>query len=228
MKVVGTTLIGSQNYLLSTPESDHDYKIIVTPNFDELYLKKDLNGAALPFSFLDPEHYSCMDVRTFANNLAKGNPNAIEMLFSTEIDDEFADFRHLLEAWREPYLKGYVASQWYYFTRAVGGIIYESFKRYGITPKTASRGLYFYNLVKYISAHNFIINSDVLRNKDVCELPRSIRFDMSLPVLNDNIDEIMNAYHNMVDGINVTYTSAFDSEVFIAPTKEFVRRNIKE
>jgi len=226
MKVVGTILYGSQNYLLSTPESDRDYKIIVTPNFDELYLKRDLNGAAVPFG--DPEHYSCMDVRAFANNLAKGNPNAIEMLFSTEIEDEFSDFRHLLEAWREPYFNGYVASQWHYFTEAVGGIMYNTFKRYGVTPKTASRALYFYNLVAYISTHNFIVNPDVLRNEDVCEWPRAIRFGLTQLVLADNADKFMNTYHDMVDDINVPpiKTFTFDPSVFYTQTKEFVRRNM--
>ena len=228
MKVVGTTLIGSQNYRIDTPESDRDYKIIVTPNFDELYLKRDLNGAALPFSHLDPEHYSCMDVRTFANNLAKGNPNAIEMLFSTEIDDEFSDFRHLLEKWREPYFNGYVASQWYYFTEAVGGIMYNSFKRYGVTPKTASRALYFYNLVDFISNHNFTINSNILRVDEVCELPRQIRLNVSSSVLTDTPDKFMQEYHNLLDNIKVPAikTFTFDPTVFYTQTKEFVRRNM--
>lgn len=222
MKVVGTILYGSNNYRLNTPESDRDYKIIVVPNFDELYLKKDLNGAAVPFG--DPEHYSCMDVRAFANNLAKGNPNAIEMLFSTEIDDEFSDFRHLLETWREPYFNGYVASQWHYFTEAVGGIMYNSFKRYGVTPKTASRALYFYKLVEYISNHNFVIDETVLRNNEVCELPRAIR------LLDKNVfesaDKIMSSYHHLVDKIGIPDTFAFNSDVFIAPTKEFVWKEI--
>lgn len=225
MKVVGTILYGSNNYRLDTPESDRDYKIIVTPNFDELYLKKDLNGAALPFSHLDPEHYSCMDVRAFANNLAKGNPNAIEMLFSTEIDDEFSDFRHLLEKWREPYFNGYVASQWYYFTEAVGGIMYNSFKRYGVTLKTASRALYFYKLVEYISNHNFVIDETVLRNDEVCELPRAIRL-CGEGVFSVSVEKFMDSYHHLVDKIGVPDTVGFNSEIFITLTKEFVRRNM--
>lgn len=225
MKVVGTTLIGSQNYRLDTPESDRDYKIVVTPNFDELYLKRDLNGAALPFSHLDPEHYSCMDVRTFANNLAKGNPNAIEMLFSTEIEDEFSDFHHLLEAWREPYFNGYVASQWHYFTEAIGGIMYNSFKRYGVTPKTASRALYFYKLVEYISNHNFVIDETVLRNNEVCELPRAIRL-CGEGVFSVSVEKFVDSYHHLVDKIGVPDTVGFNSEIFITLTKEFVRRNM--
>lgn len=224
MKVVGTILIGSQNYQIDTLESDRDYKIIVTPNFDELYLKKDLNGAALPFG--DPEHYSCMDVRAFANNLAKGNPNAIEMLFSTEIEDEFADFRHLLEKWREPYFNGYVASQWHYFTEAVGGIMYNSFKRYGVTPKTASRALYFYKLVEYISNHNFVIDETILRNDEVCELPRAVRL-LDKEVF-ESANKIMFNYHHLVNNIKVPAikTFTFDPTVFYTQTKEFVRRNM--
>ena len=223
MKVVGTMLYGSQNYAISTPESDRDYKIIVTPNFDELYSKKDLNGAAVPFG--DPEHYSCMDVRTFANNLAKGNPNAIEMLFSIEIEDEFSDFHHLLEKWREPYFNGYVASQWRYFTEAVGGIIYNGFKRYGVTPKTGSRAMYFYSLVEYIAKHDFLISADVLRNDEVCEVPRTIR-SLNEEVFTDNFKDFMTLYHYLVDNIDIPNTFGFYPEVFITPTKEFVRRNM--
>lgn len=225
MKVVGTCLYGSQNYRCDTPESDRDYKIIVTPNFDELYLKKDLNGAAVPFG--DPEHYSCMDVRAFANNLAKGNPNAIEMLFSTEIDDEFTDFHKLLEAWREPYFNGYVASQWHYFTEAVGGIMYNSFKRYGVTPKTASRALYFYKLVEYISNHNFVIDETVLRNDEICELPRAVRLLEDKEVFG-SANKIMFNYHNLLVNIKVPAikTFTFNPAVFYTQTKEFVRRNM--
>lgn len=223
MKVVGTILYGSQNLRLDIPESDHDYKIVVTPNFDELYLKKDLNGTAAPFG--DPEHYSCMDVRTFANNLVKGNPNAIEMLFSTEIDDEFADFRCLLEKWREPYFNGYVASQWHYFTEAVGGIMYNSFKRYGVTRKVASRALYFYKLVEYISNHNFVIDETILRNDEVCDLPRVIRL-CDEGVFSVSFEKFMDSYHHLVDKIGVPDTIGFNSEIFITPTKEFVRRNM--
>ena len=223
MKVIGTTLIGSQNYRIDTPESDRDYNIIVTPNFDELYNKKDLNGAAVPFG--DPEHYSCMDMRTFANNLAKGNPNAIEMLFSTEIDDGFADFKNLLEAWREPYLNGYVASQWHYFTEAVGGIMYNSFKRYGVTRKVASRALYFYKLVEYISNHNFVIDETILRNDEVCDLPRVIRL-CDEGVFCVSFEKFMDSYHDLVNNIGIPDTVGFNPEVFITPTKEFVRRNM--
>ena len=223
MKVVGTVLYGSQNYSLDTVQSDRDYKIIVTPHFPELYSKKDLNGAAVPFG--DPEHYSCMDVRTFANNLVKCNPNAIEMLFSTEMDDSFAAFRHLLEKWREPYIKGYVASQWDYFTKAIGGIMYESFKRYGVTPKTASRAVYFYNLVDYISHHNFLIDENVLRHKKVCDLPRKIR------VLNSELfckksDDFMALYRNLLDNISIAYDPVFHDDVFLKPAHEFVYNNM--
>lgn len=222
MKTVGTILIGSQNYSLDIAESDRDYKIVVTPNFDELYLKNDLNGAAIPFG--DPGHYSCMDVRSFANNLAKGNPNAIEMLFSTEIEDEFADFHHLLEKWREPYFKGYVASQWSYFTQAIGGIIYNGFKRYGLTPKTASRAAYFTFLITHIEKNNFVINEEILRAMEVCYWPRYIRTTGA--VAEHGIDFYIDEYRNVISGIDVKETPDFNPEIFITPTKEFVRRNM--
>jgi len=223
MQVVGTILYGSNNYKLDTAQSDRDYKIVVTPNFEELYLKKDLNGTAAPFG--DPEHYSCMDVRTFANNLVKGNPNAIEMLFSTEIDDSFGQFRHLLEEWREPYIKGYVASQWDYFTKAIGGIMHESFKRYGVTPKTASRAIYFINLVDHISKNDFIINEQVLRAPEVYKKARDVRLGAWA---SHNVNSYLLTYHNLLDGINVAYGPVFNDDVFLKPAREFVYNNMGE
>ena len=227
MKVVGTTLYGSQNYLLSTSESDRDYKVVVTPNFDELYMKKDLNGSGLPAEYTDTEHYSCMDIRTFAANLAKGNPNAIEMLFSTEIHGD-ESFLQLLEAWREPYFDGYVASRWDYFTKAIDGIIYNSFKRFGITPKTASRALYFIKLTDYIADNNFKIDNSVLRAPEVYTTPRAIRLEQR-PFDTTTVDGISVyriAYINAANSAETPDTFGFNPDVFITPTKEFVRRNM--
>lgn len=226
MTVISLIEYGSTNYHLDTPQSDHDYKIVVTPNFDELYMKKDLNGAALPYPYKDKEHYSCMDVRGFAANLAKGNPNAIEMLFSTNIKfNENIDsmpIADLMYSWTIPYKEGYIASQWNYFIEAVGGIMYNSFKRYGVTPKTASRAIYFMNLVEHIATNNFKIDNTILRAPEVWKFAREVR-EEKVPI-STNVDDYMPTYHDMVDNI-VVPKMEFDSDnLFIKPTKEFVRK----
>ena len=225
MKVISVIEYGSQNYHLDTPQSDHDYKIVVTPNFDELYMKKDLNGAALPYPYQDKEHYSCMDVRGFAANLVKGNPNAIEMLFSTNIkfNEDSMSIANLMYSWTIPYKEGYVASQWKYFTEAVGGIMHNSFKRYGVNAKTASRALYFTNLVEYIAKHDFKIDSDTFRAPEVWQAPRAIRISES-PNFSTNANKYMLDYHMIADNVVVPEVKFDSDELFIKPTKEFVRK----
>lgn len=228
MKVISKIEYGSTNYCLNIPTSDHDYKLIVTPNFDELYIKKDLNSSALPVPYTDHEHYSCMDIRTFADNLAKGNPNAIEMLFSTDIVHLTGDsnFAQLLIDWRVPYKNGYIASKWHYFTEAVGGIMYNSFKRYGVTLKTASRAIYFTRLVEYIAAHDFKIADDVLRAPEVWEFAREVRLE-EVPFTTD-INDYMEPYHDMVDSIEVPQVKFDSNKLFIEPAKQFVRMNMED
>lgn len=104
--------------------------------------------------------------------------------------------------------------------------MYNSFKRYGVTPKTASRALYFYKLVEYISKHNFVIDETILRNDEVCELPRAIRLSKQ-EEFTDSPEDFMTLYRHLVnEEIKMPGNFAFNTDVFIAPTREFVRRNM--
>lgn len=195
MKTIGNVLIGSQNYMLHTETSDKDYKIIVTPTFDDLYNKKDLNGAT------SDEHYSLCDIRALANNLTKGNPNAIEMLFSTETQYVNEEAEELVENWREFYRNGYVESQWDYFTNAVYGIIYNSLKRYGVTLKTATRAMYFTNLVRRLAyTTNFKFNYMSWRGWDVWNTSRKLR--LAGEPINVSMDDLLFDYNQLCNQIN--------------------------
>ena len=46
MREVARVLYGSQNYGLDTPESDRDYKVLMCPEFDDLYHGRKLEKAA--------------------------------------------------------------------------------------------------------------------------------------------------------------------------------------
>lgn len=218
MKVVGTILYGSNNYRLNTPESDRDYKIIVTPNFDELYSKKDLNGATVLFG--DPEHYSCMDVRNFAALLAKGNPNAIEMLYSVE-QHICESLRPLIEHWRILYRHKYISKVWPNFVDAVAGMMYNGFKSKGNTPKTLSRAIYFYRLIETIYMDDGVIVEDTWRNDYCCDLAKRVRANQA---------EIFMTPEDILNKIKETRQWEWNVETdvlredFIIPTKTLVRK----
>ena len=86
MKVAARILVGSQNYSLSGPDSDYDYKLLMVPSFDDLYNYHKVDKHDLPQQY-DPEHYSVISVMTFDKNVRAGNVNALEMLFSSEKKD---------------------------------------------------------------------------------------------------------------------------------------------
>ena len=84
MKPLARILYGSQNYNLSGPESDKDYRTITFPTISELYSCK-LHSTNEEW-----------DVRKFVDLILKGNFNALELLFSVE--KEFYD-KNFEELW---------------------------------------------------------------------------------------------------------------------------------
>lgn len=138
-RYVGKFLYGSQNYGLSTSESDHDYKWVEMPSFEHLfYAQSTLNRQT-------DEHNGVWDYRDFAKNLLKANPNALELLFSTEVEYFDSEFEELCEFVREN-VGALVRMKWKEFTSAVHGVAWNSVKRNGVNPKTVSRLVYFYLL----------------------------------------------------------------------------------
>lgn len=167
MKLAATILYGSQNYGLDTPESDKDYKVLLCPQFDDLYNYHKVCKDDLP-SELDPEHYSVMSLIQFHDLLMAGNPNCIEMLYS--MDKKLYD----LELQRSNYMgfasnmfeTGYIATVWDKFYSALKGITMHSIGRNGINVKTVSRLYYFYYFAQQIVEDGFSINERTWRNPD--------------------------------------------------------------
>lgn len=135
---VGKFLYGSQNYNLSTPESDKDYKWIEVPDWNELFYRETLNRQV-------DENNSVWDLRDFCKNLMKANPNALELLFSVEQEYFDEELKELLDFVREN-VGALVRENWEKFSSAVLGIAWNGVKRNGENPKTVSRLVYFWLL----------------------------------------------------------------------------------
>ena len=110
MRVVGLTLVGSQNYFLDGPDSDFDYKLLMMPEFNDFYTYHKVDKNDLPEGY-DPEHYNVMSVLKFDENLHKGNINALEMLFSREqeLSDDLASYFDMAQVF---YNRGYLFLVW--------------------------------------------------------------------------------------------------------------------
>ena len=131
-------MVSSQNYNLSTPESDKDYKWIEVPDWNELFYHETLNRQV-------DGNNSVWDLRDFCKNLMKANPNALELLFSVEQEYFDEDFKALCEVVRVN-TGPLVRENWEKFSSAVHGIAYNGIRRNGENPKTVSRLVYFWLL----------------------------------------------------------------------------------
>lgn len=183
-------LIGSQNYHLDTPESDFDYKVIMIPTFQDLY-----TGAkvALPQD-LDPAHYSQIDIRRFSQLLGKGNPNSIEMVFSTLIEKKLTEYGDLFTIATQAYNEGYVGGVWPQFWAAVKGLVFESVNRALEPRKGFARAGFWLNFTKYVMMHNFVITSETWNAEEVWLEPRNYRLLSAAKIeINDLLSEIERA-----------------------------------
>lgn len=171
MKEVVRILYGSQNYGLNTPESDKDYKVLLCPEFEDLYRYHKVCKDDLP-NGLDPEHYSVMSIIQFHDLLMAGNPNCIEMLFSLDnkltaddypINDYLTDY---FGRAKRVYAKGYIAMVWDKFYSALKGIALHSIDRNGINVKTVSRLCFFNYFAQQIVRDDFVVNDLTWRNPD--------------------------------------------------------------
>lgn len=80
-EVVLKSLVGSHNYNLANEESDKDFKVFVTPTFEELY-----KGQRFSKSIITPtEDNDIHDVRKLSDLLYKANINFLEVLASDQI-----------------------------------------------------------------------------------------------------------------------------------------------
>lgn len=168
-------MYGSNNYSLDGPNSDKDYKVFLCPDFDDLYNSKHVEKNDLPVATYG-EQFSPMDVRQFARNLAKGNVNCCEYLFSTEVSYEPA-FSNFVSVAREAYKTGYVVTCWDTFFASVEGMVKNSLDRYGVTRKSMSRAYYLYMFVLMLVEDDFKMMEDSWRGNYWNEVVRAMRFD---------------------------------------------------
>lgn len=175
MKVAARILYGSQNTCLAGPDSDYDYKLLMVPDFEDLYNYHKVDKYDLPRQY-DPEHYSVMNVMTFDKNLRGGNVNTLEMLFSCDqrfYNDLLVDY---FEFAQSLYISGYIATVWENFFSTLSGLILNSLKRYSNTPKVVARAQYFINFAYYVTEHDFVVDASTWRTPQIWALPRSIRY----------------------------------------------------
>ena len=180
MRVIGKILYGSQNFHLDGPQSDRDYKVLVAPEFIDLYRMKKASKGDLPFGY-DPEHDSAMDVRQFDSLLRRGNVNTIEFLFSSDFNLFDVKYTPYIKLAQEAYEKGYIAHVWKDYFASAQGLVLNSIRRYDNSDenrrKAASRGMFIMNFISYIITNNYCINKATWDNVDLYAFPRAFRFD---------------------------------------------------
>ncbi len=191
MKEVARFLYGSQNYGLDTPESDKDYKVILCPEFEDLYRYHTVCRDDLPFG-LDPDHCSVISIMRFHDLLMAGNPNCIEMLFSVEKSCDKGLSKYLNSV-RAMYESSYVAIVWDKFYSALKGLALNAIKRNGLSPKTVSRLFYFMFFSEQVVRDGFIIREETWRNQKNMnyDVVKNIRAkDMSMESMRNIEDRI--------------------------------------
>ena len=197
MKEIARILVGSQNYGLDIPESDKDCKVLLCPEFEDLYNYRKVEAKDLPEG-LDKEHYSVMSVITFDKLLRNGNPNCLEMLYSTNIESDSSNFLIYVNQARELFRYGYLAIVWENFYNAVAGIIMNGFEKYGATRKTISRAIYFYGLIcslskPYKDPSAYSMSAETWRNANITSLAKCFRTRSSITqgVLEETKDAVI-------------------------------------
>lgn len=163
---IAKIIYGSQNYLLDTPESDKDYKLIEFPNARELFFSQKLNRQL-------NDHESVWDIRDFCKFLMKANPNALEMLFSVEITYADDRFKELLDFIRTN-VESVIRVNWSNFSKATYGLAHEAIYRNSITPKSVARLAYFHLLWDSVAFHNGKMTVKTWRDERMLS-PRNIR-----------------------------------------------------
>jgi len=79
-EIVVNALVGSHAHNLQTPESDRDFKLFITPTFEDLF-----NGTMFSFADIsDTVDFSVHDVRKLGEQIWKGNINFLQVLFNPE------------------------------------------------------------------------------------------------------------------------------------------------
>lgn len=162
---------------LDGPQSDKDYKILVAPDFLDLYRGKD--KFSLPVGY-DAEHNSAIDFRKFDSLLRKGNMNTIEYLFSKEINLYDNSFTPYFELATKAYQEGYLTHVWDYFFASAKGMAINTIKRCNDSiesrKKATARAMWIINFISYIIRNNYRISSYVWDCYNIYKEPREVRY----------------------------------------------------
>ena len=180
MVELAKVLYGSQNYGLDGVNSDRDYKLVLCPGFEELYEGKMCKRN-------EGEHVVGIDLRRLHGLLAGGNPNAVELLYSVDVELIDGDWVGMyFDCWRRVYEGGYLAAVWQTFYAALTGLVLNGIDRNGVTPKTVARAFYFLEMAKHLAGTGFVMNEGVYRGEGVefHRLARNIRFK---PPVNEGV-----------------------------------------
>lgn len=196
MKKIAQVLYGSNNYGLNGPDSDKDYKVLLCPSFSDLYNAHKTDHGDL--AGYDHDHYSPMDVRQFNSLLLKGNPNVVELLFSTEWEYYDEGFKQYVENARMLFEMGYLAFEWKNFYAATTGLVINSLKRYGNdNPKSVSRACYYFNMLWCLAQDDFRMTEETWRNNTFCMHAYNVRFqpeNYNLPELAETVTDGLEKY----------------------------------
>ena len=177
MRIIGKSLYGSQNCHLDGSNSDKDYKVFFAPEFIDLYRGKE--KPSLPIGY-DADHFSAMDIRKLNSLLHKGNINAIEYIFSSELDvnDEFMPYFRLA---REAFANGYAFHVWNGFFSSMKGCVCSSITRYNNNDenrrKAAGRGAWYVALTSAILKNNYRLSASMWEAPSIYKFARELRFD---------------------------------------------------
>jgi len=159
VKILGTFLKGSQNYGLALPESDEDWITIVTPSLAEFYYN-------YKFSKQNTEHETYWTLRQFVEYFLKGNPTAIEIVYSSNYEIYDGDFEQLvLDMRRLLSDSDFLLSIWTQFSNAICGLTRQEIGKIRQEAelvrrvKHAVRARYFIALLMTIATNDFHVSS---------------------------------------------------------------------
>ena len=143
--IVGCFLQGSQNYELSTPNSDIDSKLIVVPTFREIAMNE--KPVSTTHVRENNEHIDFKDIRLYIDTFRKQNLNFLEILFTKYfvINSKYEEqWNRLVEAREEiarmnpircfESMRGVAYTKYKHMLKPTEGRM-EVFEKFGYDPK---------------------------------------------------------------------------------------------
>ena len=217
--IIGIFLHGSQNYNLDTTESDIDTVSIYVPTVDFAIVNSPKNHQLI-INDGSNEHCTIKDIRNYANELLKSNPNAIELLY-TKYSIYDWDFKYFI-ANREKFLKYNPSS----FFDAANGMAYNYLKR---CDEKGIRNFYRIEIMLNNISLDNINNPYFLTDEQREEVFNAARAEKEC-------GDLGQFFGNMKDVLSATYEKkfytafpdGFDRKAFQDEVKEHMIKLIKE